>query len=180
MPDTSDASDAQAPDSVSFKRLSELLGQAPADESNTSSAPIGSAVPVLPLGAPDFGAMDLVVAVEQILRASKGATALHMLHAGSFLLHCAAENIERRLQHPEADVGGAAGLLFKAASHALVATIRTCTNAVDEFTGPLTMWHAERVGGQPGSRKGLIHDGTLDALGIDVEDFDREFDRRIR
>lgn len=176
--DTSDASDAQAPDSVSFKRLSELLGHAPAGQEAKASL-LGSSVPVLPLDSEDFGALDLVVTLEQMLKAARGATALHMLHAGSFLLHCAADNIERRMRHPDVDVSGMTGLLFKAASVALVTTIRSCTAAIDDFTAPLTRLHAERFGGGPGSRKGLVHDGTLDALGIDVESFDREFNRRL-
>lgn len=169
--------DESAPDAISSEQLTRLLGQAHRDDSPNDL--LGTAVPVLPLNDDDFGAVDLQLAVEQLLKASKGATVLHMLHAGSFLLHCSANGIKRRLAAADSDLSGLSGVLFRAASLALVASIEACLDSINDFIGPLTMVHAERLGGGRVSRKGLISDGALTALGLDVEAYDREFKSRF-
>jgi hypothetical protein len=165
------------PDAISSERLAQLLGQA--HQASDRAELLGTAVPVLPLKSEDFGAVDLQLAVEQLLQAADGATALHMLHAGSFLLHCAANAIKRRLVDSQPELDGIHGVLFKMASLSLVHTISACIGAISDFIDPMTMFHAEKLGGGPGSRKGLISDGALKALGLDVETYDREFKRRI-
>lgn len=169
--------DESAPDAISGEQLARLLGQACKDDSPDD--PVGSAVPVLPLIDDDFGAVDLQLAVEQLIKAANGATVLHMLHAGSFLLHCSVNGIKRRLAAADSDLNGLPGVLFRAASLALVKSIEVCLESINDFVGPLTIVHAERLGGGRASRKGLISDGTLAALGLDIEAYDREFKSRF-
>jgi hypothetical protein len=168
-----------APDRVSRETLQALLRNAPTPGASDRNLPIGTAVPVLPLDNADFGAVDLVVLLEQVLAAAGGATSLHLLHASSYLLNVVADAMERRLADPDFnDLNGVAGMLFKTATRALITSISACVRQIDDFVGPLTVIHVESVGGDPASRKGLISDGTLTALGIDIEAFDREFKRR--
>lgn len=174
---SSQQSDNSPPDRISQESLQSFLRKAPSESGR--SLPIGSSVPLLPLDDKDFGAVDLVVALEQILSAAGGATSLHLLHASSYLLSVVTDAMERRLTDPDiANLNGIAGMLFRTATSALISSIGACVRQIDDFVGPLTVLHVESTGGAPGSRKGLITDGTLDALGIDKEAFDREFQRR--
>jgi hypothetical protein len=166
--------DPSAPDQISQEALREFLLNASSTEGR--QLPIGAAVPKLPLDSPDFGAADLVVALEQLLAAAGGANSLHLMHASSFLLSVVVASMERRLEDPDiAEIGGLAGLVFMTTARMLIKGINTCIREIDDFIGPLTVIHAEAVGGGPGSRKGLVSDGTLTALGLDIEDFDRRF-----
>jgi hypothetical protein len=170
--------DQSAPDQVSKEALLAFLRNAP-DPEPDGRLPIGTAVPHLPLHSPDFGAVDLVLALEQILQAAGGATNVHLLHGSTFLLAIVVDTMERRLDAlGDAELDGFAGLVFRAASHSLIGTIKSCIRSIDDFVAPLTAVHADSLGGGPGSRVGLISDGTLTALGIDIETYDREFKRR--
>lgn len=166
-----------APDQISRESLQAFLRNAPSGSER--KLPIGTATPRLPLDAKDFGAVDLVVLLEQVLAAAGGATSLHLLHASSYLLNVVADAMELHLRDPDiVGLGGVAGLLFKTSARALISVISVCVRQIDDFVGPLTVLHAESLGGGPSDRRGLISDGTLNALGIDVEAFDREFQRR--
>lgn len=172
MPDPHES----APDSVSFKELSQFLEQAPGDDDDET--PVGTSVPVLPLGIEDFGAADLVLTLEQLIKASGRVTILHLLHASGYLLATAAhymeEGCKREAKH------GSEGFFFRATVQALIASLRQTAAGIDSFVGPLTVMHATRLGGRHGSRAGLISDGTLEALGLDKGDFDRRWQRVMR
>jgi hypothetical protein len=168
--------DPSVPDQISQESLQQFLLNA--SSAGARDLPIGAAVPRLPLSDPDFGAADLVVALEQLLAAAGGANSLHLMHASSFLLSVVVAAMERRLEDPEiAEIGGLAGLVFLATTRTLIRGIVTCISQINDFIGPLTVVHAESVGGGPGSRKGIVSDGTLTALGLDIEEFDRRFKR---
>jgi len=176
-------SDDQAPDAVSAQKLQELLSQASGE---SRAAVVGSHIPELPLAVPAFGAVDLVVLLEQVLCKSGGATPLHLLHASSYLLRLAAEALvlhtERVVQRFESGGGfldSASNLLFRAATQALINTIHGCVEQIDSFVAPITRMHAERVGGGPDSRKGIVSDDALNAMGIDVDAYDQELKRRL-
>jgi len=167
--------DPSVPDQISQESLRQLLLNA---STEGKQLPIGTAVPKLPLDSPDFGAADLVVALEQLLAAAGGANSLHLMHASSFLLSVVVASMERRLEDPGiAEIGGLAGPVFLTTTRTLTRGIVTCISQIDDFIGPLTAVHADTVGGGPGSRKGLVSDGTLTALGLDIEEFDRRFKR---
>jgi hypothetical protein len=179
---TNSPSPDPVPDHVSHEALLGFLRNAPNPEQD-GRLPIGTAVPHLPLNDnADFGAVDLVLALDQILQAAGGATNVHLLHGSTFLLSIAVDTMERRLvaldDDINAELGGFAGLVFKATARSLIDVIKSCIDKIDDFVTPLTAVHADSLGGGPNSRLGLISDGTLTALGIDIETYDREFKRR--
>lgn len=178
-----DTSSDRAPDAVSAERLREFFFQAGAE---TRGRIIGDRVPELPLAVPQFGAVDLVVLLEQVLCKSGGATPLHLLHASSYLLRLAADALEAQAEAVIRQHEGEGGrinaipnTLFRAATQALINTIHNCVGQIESFVAPITRMHAERIGGGPDSRKGIVSDGALSAMGIDVDAYDRELRRRL-
>lgn len=170
-----------APDSVSPDQLRQLFAKA---SSNDDDRVIGVNVPEMPLDIEEFGAVDLVVLLEQVLRRSNGATSLHLLHASSYLLHVAADSLEHQANEvdryqSDGVIYSITSVFFRAATQALIRAIHDCVAQIESFIGPITRMHAERVGGGPLSRKGIVSDQALHALGIDVEAYDAELRRRL-
>lgn len=113
-----------APDQISQENLRAFLRSAPSEEFSRSGLPLGTSVPRLPLHAKDFGAADLVVALEQILAAAGGATSLHLLHASSFLLAIVADALEHRLNDPDiVTLKGIHKLMFTISARGLISGI---------------------------------------------------------
>lgn len=165
------------PDAISSDQLRSLLHQSTRDE---PFGIVGEKVPVLPLGSSDAGAADLLLASQQLLRAAGGASILQLLHAGCYILSVAVEMLDHQLEGLRNERVSPADIIFLGASRSISSSIKSCVTLVQGFLGPLTAFHAQANHSTPGSRKAVISDGALTALGIDVSAYDVEFVRHVK
>lgn len=159
-----------APDAISSDQLRSFL-----KDSADGPGLVGSRVPSLPLERPDAGLADLLLANQQLLRASNGASPLQLLHAGCYIFSVAVEVLDRQIAQVSGEPTSVGDMIILTSTRHVIASIKSCVAAVEAFLQPLTSIHLAQCGLPHGSRKGLISDGALQALGIDIAAYDADF-----
>jgi hypothetical protein len=165
----------EAPSAVSADYLRALSSSAAKDR---AFQPVATAMPDIKFGSNGAGALDLTNTIQQIIEASSGVCALHLLTAAEYLLAESAERLKYTLKEcgdPEDQTEQIARLRILAD----LSQVLHCQSVVSKVAHfPIASLLVDRLGSLPAKSvtngaiaRALVSEANLKSLGIEPADY---------